>query len=398
MSRENSRVPYPKTQSPHVGLSAQLLSLAPSYRSAGINRYTYNLLQHLARHRGPYRFTAFLSDRNFPATARLNAQWSRLPTARPPIRIFWEQIVQPWVLWRQGIDLLHAMAFVSPLWCPCPSVVTIYDLSFLRYPESFRRWNRFYLSTFVRLSARRANHFIAISKSTAQDIVRLLGVKADQVSVVHCGVEESYHPMALQEIDHFRRQRGLPEKMLLYLGTIEPRKNLGRLIEAYHLLMKTWAGPEGEGDVPRLVIAGAKGWLWEEVFALVESLGLQEQVIFPGYVPGPELPAWYNAAEVFVYPSTYEGFGLPVLEAMACGTPVVTSNTSSLPEVVGEAGLTVAPEDVEGLCHAMKRALTDAGLRKSLHEQGLQRAALFSWDKAAQETVAIYDRVLGCGG
>ncbi|MFQ5813782.1 MAG: glycosyltransferase family 4 protein, partial [Anaerolineae bacterium] len=316
---------------------------------------------------------------------------SRLPTFRPPIRIFWEQVVQPFALQKERVDLLHALAFVTPLLSPCPSVVTIHDLSFLLYPESFKRSKRFYLSLFTRLSARQARCIIAVSKSTKRDVVRLLGVSPDKVEVVYSGVDDVFHPLAEDQVAAFRSKRGLPERFILFVGTIEPRKNVTRLIEAFAALR-----PCDLANL-KLVIGGAKGWFYHNVFARVEELGLEGDVVFPGYIPVSELPLWYNAAELFVYPSLYEGFGLPLLEAMACGTPVVAANTSSLPEVVGEVGLTVDPLDVEGLAEAMRRALGDEVLRQEMRDRGLQRAKGFSWTKTAQETVQVYRRAMESG-
>lgn len=401
MSGDSSADSNSSRRGPHIGLNAHLLSLQPSYRSAGINRYIYNVLLGLSRCTDHHRLTVFLSERNLPRSERLNQRVSHLPTTRPAVRILWEQCIQPWLLMRSGIDLLHAMAFVTPLWSVCPSVATIYDLSFLRYPQSFRAWNRLYLTTLTRVSARKASHLIAISKSTAQDITHFFGVTPDRISVIYCGVEPEYRPLPRDEVERFRRQRGLPDRMILYVGTIEPRKNLARLLEAYHLLLQSWPIDEGSttGDsAPRLVIAGARGWLYEDILARIETLGLTRDVMLPGYVPGGELPLWYNAAECFVYPSTFEGFGLPVLEAMACGAPVITSNSSSLPEVVGDAGCTVSPDDVPALAETMRQVLTDSERRASMRRQGLQRAGLFSWDRAARETIAVYDRVLNRGG
>jgi glycosyltransferase involved in cell wall biosynthesis len=401
VSGDNSPDANNSRRGPKIGLNAQLLSLQPNYRSAGINRYIYNVLLGLSHCTDRHRFTVFLSERNFPSSQYLEQRVSRLPTARPAVRIFWEQCIQPWLLARSGIDLLHAMAFVTPLWSVCPSVATIYDLSFLRYPRSFRAWNRLYLSTLTRVSARTASHIIAISKSTAQDVTRFFGVAPDRISVVYCGVEPEYRPLPRDEVERFRRQRGMPDRMILYVGTIEPRKNLARLLEAYRLLLQSWPDHHGSAardPAPRLVIAGARGWLYEDILARIETLGLTRDVMLPGYVPGSELPLWYNAAECFVYPSTFEGFGLPVLEAMACGAPVVTSNSSSLPEVAGDAGCTVSPDNVPELADMLRQVLTDSERRANMRRQGLDRAGLFSWDKAARETIAVYDRVLNRGG
>jgi glycosyltransferase involved in cell wall biosynthesis len=374
----------------HIGLNAHLLSLDETYRGAGINWYIRNLLTHLPRVDHDNRYTAFIGDRRFTSSG-LALKLSRLPTSRPVVRIFWEQVVQPFALRREGVDLLHALAFVTPLLSPCPSVVTVYDLSFLLYPESFKRAKRFYLGLFTRLSARRARRVIAISKSTKRDVVRLLGVPPGKVEVVYCGIDEVFRPLTEDQVITFRSKRGLPERFILFVGTIEPRKNVTRLIEAFASLQTC------QPANLKLVIGGAKGWFYEDVFARVEELGLEGAVIFPGYIPVSELPLWYNAAELFVYPSLYEGFGLPLLEALACGTPVVTANTSSLPEVVGEAGLTVDPFDVEGLAEALRRALGDEALCQEMRERGLKRAKGFSWTKTARETVQVYRRAMECG-
>jgi len=382
----------------HIGLNAHLLSLTETYRGAGINWYIHNLLTHLPRVDRDNRYTAFIGDGRFTGPG-LALKLSRLPTSRPPIRIFWEQVVQPFALRKEKVDLLHALAFVTPLLSPCPSVVTVYDLSFLLYPESFKRLKRLYLGLFTRLSARKARRIIAISESTKRDVVRLLGVPSEKVDAVYCGKDAAFRPLVRDQVATFRAKHGLPERFVLFVGTIEPRKNVTRLIEAFANLHTCTLAHLQTCRLAnlKLVIGGAKGWFYEDVFARVEELGLEGEVVFPGYIPVSELPLWYNAAELFVYPSLYEGFGLPLLEAMACGTPVVTANTSSLPEVVGEAGLTVDPLDVDGLAEAMRRVLGDEALRQEMRERGLQRAEGFSWMKAAQETVQVYRRAMEGG-
>jgi glycosyltransferase involved in cell wall biosynthesis len=370
----------------HIGLNAHLLSLAQTYRGAGINWYIYNLLLNLALVDQKNQYTVFLGDRRFPPNPGLTLRTSWLSTTQPLVRIGWEQLVQPFVLWQEKIDLLHSLAFVTPLLSPCPSVITIYDLSFLIFPQGFRHSKRLYLTLLTRPSARKARRIITISESTKRDTVRLLGVSSKKVDVVYCGVDKAFHPLPEGEVASFRQKHGLPERIILFVGTIEPRKNVVRLIEAYSDLR--------DGQV-KLVIGGDRGWLYEEVFARVEELELTGDVLFPGYIPPDELPLWYNAAELFVYPSLYEGFGLPPLEAMACGTPVITSTVSSLPEVVGEAGLTVDPMDSKGLAEAMNQVLGDGALRQSMRERGLARAGCFSWARAARETVGVYQRALG---
>jgi glycosyltransferase involved in cell wall biosynthesis len=383
------------SRSYHIGLNAHLLTLSQSYRGAGINNYIYQLLHHLAQVDLDNQYTAFLGESRFITDGDIRLQVSKLPTVRPAVRVFWEQFIQPVVLASQKVDLLHALAFVVPLLSPCPTVVTIYDLSFIHFPDAFRPWNRLYLSFFTAWSARRARRVIAISESTRRDVVSRFGLPAERVDVVHCGVDGLFRPLPAAEIESFRQRRGLPGEFIFFIGTLEPRKNLETLVRAYARLLARCR--DSGGDAPKLVIGGAKGWYYERVFAAVEELGLVRHVIFPGYVAQEELPWWYGAATLFVYPSYHEGFGLPVLEAMRCGLPVITSNVSSLPEVAGDAGLLVGPMDVEELAEAMYRLLQDAALREELSQLGLERAAHFSWERTARETVSVYRRALNPG-
>ncbi len=266
-----------------------------------------------------------------------------------------------------------------------PPVITIHDLSFIRFPHLFRPANRLYLSVLTRLSARRARRLIAVSAHAAAESARLLSVPAERIDVVYHGVDPAFHPLPQGQVAAFRRRRGLPERFLFFVGTLEPRKNLKRLVQAFARLHDDRLG---------LVLAGGKGWLYTDLFALVENLGLQDRILFPGYVPGQDLPLWYNAALALVYPSLYEGFGLPVLEAQACGTPVLTSNTSSLPEAAGDAAVLVDPYDVAALTAGLEQLLADESLRRGLRLAGLAHAAQFTWSRTAQNTVRVYRRVL----
>jgi glycosyltransferase involved in cell wall biosynthesis len=372
---------------PHVAVSAHLLAArgAAGYRTAGIHTYIANLLEQLTRLDSGLRFTVYTNAQP-PIEARLRpARWS---TARPAGRIAWEQFVQPLALRRDRADLLHATAFVTPLLSSCPAVVTVYDLSFAVFPDLFRGPNQVYLRWFTRRSVKRARRVIAISEHTRRDVHRLYGVPLDRIDVAEPGVDARFQPLPRDEVEVFRRERHLPDRFFLYLGTLEPRKNLARLIEAFAQLTT---------DHCSLILAGGTGWLVEELFAKVKSLGLESRITFTGYVPGDELPLWYNAATAFVYPSRYEGFGIPPLEAMACGTPVVTSNAASLPEVMGDAGLTVDPDDVPGLARAMRRVWDDAALRADLSRRGVERARGFTWEATARATLESYRRALGNG-
>lgn len=377
-----------------IGLNAHLLSLTRSYRGAGINGYIYQLLRHLpaAEERNDlgaqeFAFSAFLHDPEFAASPGLAVCRSRWDTRSPWRRILWEQTRLAEL--SRKLDLIHGLAFAAPLASSCPTVVTVHDLSFLRYPGAFRPFNRRYLSLVTKASTRRAARVIAVSASTRQDVITLCGVPAERVVVVPNGVTPEFRPADPVEVAAFRQRAGLPERYILFLGTLEPRKNLVRLIDAYARLR-----PGGQSDgalaIPPLIIAGAKGWYYEEIFARVSALGLTGQVAFPGFVPVEELPWWYRGAAVFVYPSLFEGFGLPVLEAMACGTPTITSRASSLPEVVGDAAILVDPEDVEQLAEAMHRVLTTPDLAGQLRAASLRQASRFSWELTAAKTREVY--------
>ncbi|MCZ7543730.1 MAG: glycosyltransferase family 4 protein [Anaerolineae bacterium] len=287
---------------------------------------------------------------------------------------------------RARVDLHHGMAFVTPLLSPCPSVVTVYDLSFMHYPEYFRPLNRLYLRLMTPLSCRRARRVIAISESTARDVAGALGVPASRIDVAVPGVDARFfEPIPDARMAAFRAARGLPPRFLLFLGTLEPRKNLLTLLRAYAAL------PD---RAVKLVLAGGRGWLYGEIFDAIASLGLDGDVLTPGYVPDDELPLWYRAAEAFVYPSIYEGFGLPLLEAMASGAPVVAADTSSLPEAVGDAGLLVPPTDVEAWAGALAQAIDAPAWRAEAGAWGRARARQFSWARTAAQTAKTYRRAL----
>lgn len=369
----------------HVGVNAHLLSLAGGYRSAGISSYIYNLLHHLPGIVPEMEYTVFLSERRYKESPGLRLKVSRLPTNRPPVRILWEQALLPWVARHEGLDLLHNMAFVGPLASNCPFVITVHDLSFLFYQHSFRSLRRRYLQLFARMSLRRARRVIAVSESTKQDLVEIYDVSPAKIDVVHNGVDASYQPLPADQVAAFRQQQGLPERFVLFVGTLEPRKNVVRLIEAYARLPK---------ERPPLVLVGGKGWFYDEIFRRVEALELSDEVHFSGFVPAEDLPLWYNAADLFVYPSIYEGFGLPPLEAMACGTAVITSTASSLPEVVGKAGKLVDPTDTEALASAMEEVLGDWELQVQMQAAGLVQAKGFSWKETAEKTVESYRHAL----
>jgi glycosyltransferase involved in cell wall biosynthesis len=381
---------------PHVGLNAHLLSGLAGYRSAGIHGYIAELLRRLPAADAGLRYTAFTSQTSAPQIRALPVRSTRWSTARPWMRIVWEQLFQPLAARQARLDLLHGLAFVSPLAQPCPTVVTVHDLSFALFPDLFRGANATYLRLFTRISCQRAARLIAVSENTRADVIRLYGVSGQRVEAIPHGVDAQFHPRLPGEVAEFRRAHALPDHFILFVGTLEPRKNLIKLIEAFSNLKRLRCAPAQVSPISnlKLVLVGGKGWYYGPIFAAVERLNLKECVIFAGYVPADELPLWYGAARVFAFPSRYEGFGMPVLEAMACGTPVVTSTASSLPEVVGDAALTVSPDDVDALTDALHRALADTGWREQARAKGLARAAKFTWESTARLTAAVYRHAL----
>lgn len=375
---------------PHIALNAHLLSGEASYRSAGIHGYLYNTLAHLPEVAPEFQYTVFTGQGSPPADPALTVRRSTLPTANPLARIVWEQVAAPLALARLQPDLLHGMAFALPLLWRGPSVVTIFDLSFHRHPERLSAARRLYLRTFTRASARQARRVIAISESGRREIHDVLGVPLERIDVAYPGVGPDFKPLPPAAVEAFRRERGLPERFILYLGTLEPRKNLSTLLRAYARLPQRGA--------VKLILAGGHGWDTEPVFALIEELGLGQDVITPGYLSGNELPLWYNAADLFAYPSIYEGFGMPLVEALACGCPVVASNTTSLPEAVGPAGVLLPPTDVAQWADALARLCDDETARRELAALGKQHAQKFTWTETARQTAEAYHRALSIKG
>jgi glycosyltransferase involved in cell wall biosynthesis len=380
-------------EAPTIGINAQILSTSQSYRAAGSSRYVYSLLRELRRIDPPERLVGYVGAGQQPpelATRdgfRLVA--TRLPTHRPLVRILWEQLVLPRKARQQGVTLLHGAMNALPIAWQGHAVVTILDLTFLHLPQAFNRGNRLYLAWAVRHAARRAQRIITISEATRQDVIRLLGAPPQQVTRIYCGVEERFQPLDDAQVTAFRTERQLPNEFILYLGTMEPRKNVGRLIQAYELLRS-----QGVTAAP-LLLAGGTGWGEEALFAAIEKSPFTHDIRYVGYIPEGQMPLWYNSAAVFVYPSEYEGFGLPPLEALACGTPVVASNTSSLPEVVGDAGILVDPKEPEAIAIGIQRVLNDADLRSELSHRAREQASRFSWQRMAMETLNTYREVSG---
>jgi len=302
------------------------------------------------------------------------------------LRILWEQMVLPMYSRKDRLDLFHYTDHaLSLLFRKCPIIITVHDIAYLRLPNLLNTSRKVYKKNILQISIKKAEVIIVDSYATKKDIVEYFGIREGKIRVIHLGVEGRFRP--INNVESFRLKNNLPSKMILNVGTLEPRKNVVSLIKAFNELRK-----KGFKDY-KLVIAGNKGWLYEEIFKEVIHSDLEREVLFLGVVKDKDLPVLYNCADIFVYPSLYEGFGLPPLEAMACGIPVITSNTSSLPEVIGDAGIMVDPTDINSLCESMYILLKDKELWNRMRNMGLERSKLFSWDKTAEKILKVYDDV-----
>ncbi len=289
-----------------------------------------------------------------------------------------------------GGSLFHATEHLLLPLRTMPTVLTVHDLIFRHLPAHHKRLNRWYLNLALPLFCRRADHIIAISECTRRDLSAAYGVGPDRITVVPEAADSRFRPEPTERVNAVRGRYRLPDRYLLFVGTIEPRKNLLRLLAAFETLHR-------EELTEALVIVGRRGWLYGDFFAALQASPVRDAVCLPGFVPDEDLPAVYTGAQALAFPSLYEGFGLPVLEAMACGTPVACSGTSSLPEVGGDAAFYFDPESEESLVGTLRRLLSDSELQEELVQRGRAQAARFSCDRVAAETQAVYERVMGSG-
>jgi glycosyltransferase involved in cell wall biosynthesis len=364
-----------------VGIDARLVY----YSQAGIGQYIVHLVDGLAKVDTQSEYvllqsrkddTIILEQPNFRRTSLWTPSHHRL-----------ERYALNVELMRLGLDVLHSPDFIPPHRPTCKSVITVHDLAFLLYPHFLTKESARYYGH-IDEAVRWTDHIIAVSKSTRRDTVEHLGVAEDKITVVYEAANPIFRPIdrahAQQQVHD---QYGVDGPFILFVSTIEPRKNVPTLVRALWQLMECYK------EDMHLVLAGGKGWLFEDAFAIVEELQMDDRVHFVGRVSSEDLLYLYNAAEMLAHPAFYEGFGLPPLEAMACGLPVIVSNVASLPEVVGDAGILIDPHDVDELTVAMWRVLNDGDLNREMREKGLRQAGRFSWERAARETLEIYRQV-----
>lgn len=309
----------------------------------------------------------------------------RVRPSTPFVRI---PLAMPAQVFQEGLDLFHAQHIIPPF-LKCRTVTTIPDLAYEHYPEYFPPFQVAWSKRLIRWSAQRANHIITVSHFSKTDLMNCYGIDPERITVTYESAEDRYHPRDHgQAREHIARRYGIERPFVLYVGRLQGRKNLVRLIEAYAQVRK-------RGAEHLLVLVGRKEWMAEEISTRIAQLGIKDEVVLTGYVAGEDLPWFYNASEVFAYPSLFEGFGLPVMEAMACGTPVLTSTGSSLGEIASGAALVVDPTDGVAITDALEQILSDQALRYRLGQLGIKRSREFEEGRMASETVSVYEKVLG---
>jgi glycosyltransferase involved in cell wall biosynthesis len=355
--------------------------------ATGVGRYAENLVGALSRLLTHGELSVFVTNEAQCAWADdVRRVAAPFPTPHEVARAFWEQTIVPAQVASMGVDVYHCPNYILPAALHCPAVVTFHDLAYLN-PRLHRLRSHLYLTVLSALAVRKAAAVVAVSHYTRRTLECRYPRLAGRVRVIYEAVDPRLRPPAAEEVLAFRQSRHIDRPYILFVGTAEPRKNLPRLVRAFERVMHTRALRHD------LVLVGPHGWRTGPLDAAIDQSPLRDRIRRVGYVSDAELRCWYTAADAFVYPSLDEGFGLPPLEAMALGTPTLTSNTSAIPEVVGDAAVTVAPTDDAQLASAMEAVLTDTNLRDRLRAAGPRRAARFSWKDSAQSYVELYQRV-----
>ncbi|MCK4224177.1 MAG: glycosyltransferase family 4 protein [candidate division Zixibacteria bacterium] len=358
----------------------------------GVGTYTFNLIQHLSRLDQKNRYVLFYSHHldvksAIPEIENPNFENKFFRFPNKLLNLLWGTVRLPKIDWLVGdVDLYHSPNYCLNVLARGRSLMTIHDLNFLAYRQFTIASGRWHYAFKIRSYAQKVDAIIADSESTKDEIIKYLKIPKEKIHVIYLGCSPAFQPILESEKKQkIKEKYNIKGDFILYVGTLEPRKNLKGLILAY-------AQSRAKDDF-LLVLAGGKGWKYKHIFRLVKQLKLEDRVVFCGYVPDSDLPALYHSASVFVYPSFYEGFGLPPLEAMTCGIPVIVSHTTSLPEVVGDAGIYVDPFDIEQISFSIDTVLSDTKLCQTLREKGLKRAKLFSWEKTARETMKLYQQL-----
>ena len=365
------------------------------HAKAGLSRYSENLVRELSPLLGD-RLRLFQNSlgRRGPLRGWENHPVVGVPLGYKPWRaLVWLGHVTRWPMDGKlpGASLFHATEHLLPPLNEIPTVLTVHDLIFERYPQYHKRMNYLYLRASMPTYCRRATAIIAISEATKADLVQFYGIDPNRATVIPEAAGPAFRPQSPKHVEAARRRYGLPQRYILTVGTVEPRKNLIRLLDACGPLL-------ADGLADSLAVVGGKGWLYHGLLRHLEALSWRDKVVLTGFVPDEDLPALYSGALLTVQPSLFEGFGLPVLEAMACGSPVCASRTGSLREVGAEVAAYFDPMETEEIRATLRKVLGTPDMRQEMRQKGLDRAALFSWRRTAEETLALYERVIQQAG
>jgi glycosyltransferase involved in cell wall biosynthesis len=363
----------------HIGIDARLTS----YRTGGISTYMRRLVAALETLDTQNRYTVFQSRK---ASRRLSQRFNTASLLTPCHHRF-ERLALSLELARFRLDVLHSPDFIPPYRGARSHVITIHDLTFMHYPQFITDDARRYYNGQIKQAVKAADHILVDSEATRRDLMHMLNVPAEKITAHRLGVDERFKPLPPEALAASKAQLKLPETYILFVGTFEPRKNILGLLRAYQHLISN------SPDTPPVLLVGRQGWRFQETMQQITELKLGSRVIWREDIGDDDLPVVYNLAQVLVAPSFYEGFGFPALEAMACGTVPIVSNRSSLPEVVGEVGVQVEPEDIHALAAAMEQALYNTHWRETHRAAGLARAKQFTWEHTATIALSVYERV-----
>lgn len=364
----------------HIGIDARLTH----YRTGGISTYIRRLILALEQLDHHNQYTIFQSRK---MRASLINRFRRTSLWTPAHHRL-ERLALTVELARFRLDLFHSPDFIPPYRGARQHIITVHDLTFMHYPQYLTPDARRYYNAQISAAVRYADHILADSEATKRDMIAMLNVPQDKITVHMLGVDESFAPQPPERLAECQQLLDLPDSYILFVGTFEPRKNISGLLHAYRALLDKHA------DAPPLVLAGTRGWLFDETMAQIAALRLGEQILWRENVPQEWLPALYDLAIVLVVPSFYEGFGLPALEALACGTPTIVSNRSSLPEVVGDVGLQINPDNLDELTTALERAVTDTAWRERESAKARPHATAYTWERTARVALAAYESLL----
>lgn len=375
-----------------IGINARYLQR----KMSGIERYILELVLHLQKVDEKQEYVLFFNKDTtipeIPEQENFKQYVSMFPTTNRALRLLWEHLALYYELKKNNITVFHGPAFFVPVLKPkdCQYIITVHDITFKKYPETFTWATRLYYSILFPQSLRLADIIITDSISTKNDLIGSYGIRAEKIQVVYLGISNAFlNKEKSQAVYAISKKYNLPDEYFLFTGVLSPRKNIITILNAFKQIKE-----EEMFRKYKLVIVGRPGWLYDEIFRKVKELSLENEVLFIDYVPEEELPSFYTNAKIFLFPSLYEGFGLPILEAMACGCPVITSNVSSMPEVAGDAAVLINPASVDELVSSIKEITVNKNLRKELQKKGVEQIKKFSWEKTAVETKNIYEQQL----